>query len=263
MSSVTHFAQLRDSRTAYSIYGDGPPILLIHGAEATRSSFDALAERLAHSMTVCSYDQRQCGDTESSTDPASLLDLVDDAAQLAVELKLEKLTVLGTSFGGRLAQGLAIRHPELVDRLVLCNTWPLNVALEAINLAGLAKLQALRHALPDTARALAEAYYGRDHVDRHPELVTRFAQRAGAGPGLRTTLARSTQPLPPEGITVPTLLIVGTADQVVPPRQMRSMHQQIAGSTLVEIEGAHHAITVERPVEVARAIESFVVGEPL
>jgi len=264
MNSAIRTVQLRDTCTAYSVQGsEGPPIVLIHGAEATRVSFERIGALLGRKLTVYSYDQRQCGETRSEADATSILDLVDDAAQFIEALALEGATVLGTSFGGRIAQGLAIRYPRLVGRLVLCNTWPLDVALEAANPQGMARLHALRLGLPDTARELAEAYYGPAHVGLHPELVARFAQQSGGGSGVgpRTALARSTQPLAARQIAVPTLLVCASQDEVVPPRVTREMHDQVAGSQLVEIEGTHHAITVERPAEVAGAIEAFLQRE--
>ncbi len=262
MNSITRLAQLRDTQTAYSQYGDaGPPILLIHGAEATRSSFEEISQILCGSMTVYSYDQRQCGETRGGVSPSSVIDLIDDAAQLLEELGLKKLTVLGTSFGGRIAQGLAIYRPQLMERLILCNTWPLDVELEVANVNGVARLHVLRTGLPATARPLAEAYYGADYVARHPDLITRFAQRTGNGSKERTKLVRTTHPLPPQLIAVPTLLISGSEDVVVPMQIMHEMHARIAGSCMVDIQGGHHAITIERAAEVASWVKAFVQRE--
>lgn len=251
-------AELSRARTAYSVAGRGPAILLVHGLEATRNSFAALTSVLSESMTVYSYDQRDCGDTRNETPASSLLDLVDDAAELVRTLGIGDLTVLGTSFGGRIAQGLAIQHPALVKRLVLCNTWPIDTALETANWVGVARLAALRMGLPATARWLAQSYYGPRYVESHPELVERFARRQPAS--ARTALVRQRHPLPLERIKVASLLISGTSDPVVPTRIMRAMQARIAGSVLVELQGAHHAVTVERPLDVALEIEAFCLG---
>ena len=259
--SSTQFVQLRHARTAFRVCGEGPPLLLIHGAEATGSSFDALARTLSKSMTVIAYDQRECGETQAVEPATQLPELVDDAAELIDALGLGKPTVLGTSFGGRLAQGLAILYPQKVDRLVLCNTWPLDAALEAINPPGVARLVELRSGLPDTARRLAQAYYGPDYVAAHPELVDRFARGSGMGSS-RAGLIRQVHRLLPERIDAPTLLLSGSRDEVVPPHIMQGLHQKIRSSQLVEIEEAHHAITVEWPGKVAREIEAFVKGTP-
>lgn len=252
---MTMHIDLSQARTAYSVSGEGPPILLIHGYEATRNSFAALTSELSKSMTVYSYDQRDCGETQSKVSANSLLELVDDAAELIRALGIKNLMVLGTSFGGRLAQGLAIQHPDLVARLVLCNTWPIDIALESANWMGVARLATLRMGLPATARWLAQSYYGSAYVDSHPELVERFAQKKPKNP--RTMLIRKTHGLRLEGITVPSLLISGTSDPIVPTRIMRGMQTRIEGSTLVEIPGAHHAVTVERPLDVSLEIEEF------
>ncbi len=257
---ATRHAPTRHARTAWSVRGEGPPILLIHGAEATRTSFEPLAALLSARLTVYSYDQRGCGETESDSEPRSILDLVEDAAQLVEALGLARTNVLGTSFGGRIAQGLAIRHPAQVDRLVLCNTWPLDVSLDTAHAAGTRHLQALRAALPGSARELAETFYGSDHAERHPELVARMARRAGQAAGSRGTLARSTAALRCEDIAAPTLLVAGSRDVVVPPRLMHEMQARIRGSRIVDVEGGHHAITVERPAAVAHEVEAFLAS---
>lgn len=119
---MVHFADLQNSKTAYELNGLGHPLLLIHGAEADRHSFKALANALAGSATVITYDQRDCGDTVNHAGTSSLVDLAHDAAQLIRWLGLGPVAVMGTSLGGRVAQALALLYPDQVRDLVLCNT---------------------------------------------------------------------------------------------------------------------------------------------
>ena len=104
---------------AYARSGTGPPIVLMHGAEADHSMFATLVAQLEKRLTVIACDQRASGDTCKSHEPYTLEDTGDDAAALIEGLGFEKAHVYGTSLGSLIAQSLAVRHPERVDRLVL------------------------------------------------------------------------------------------------------------------------------------------------
>src|SRR6186997_1153721 len=104
----------------------------MHGAEASRQMFGALVPLLAPHFTVIAYDQRDCGETESPEQAATLAQLAGDARALIEGLGFAKAHVFGSSYGGRVAQMLAATHPGLVDRLVLGSTWPLPHSFAAL-----------------------------------------------------------------------------------------------------------------------------------
>ena len=79
---MTRFAQAGEVRVAFDIEGQGDPLLLMHGAEASRQMFAALVPLLAPHFTVIAYDQRDCGETEAPARPSTLADLARDAQQL-------------------------------------------------------------------------------------------------------------------------------------------------------------------------------------
>src|SRR5215510_5674937 len=111
--------QANGTTIAYARSGTGPPIVLMHGAEADHSMFATLAAQLEKRLTVIAYDQRDSGDTCNPGQPYTLEDMDDDAAALIEGLGFEKAHVYGTSLGSLIAQSLAVRHPRRVDRLVL------------------------------------------------------------------------------------------------------------------------------------------------
>jgi len=117
--------QAGELRIAFECQGDGPPLLLMHGAEASRQMFAELVPHLSKHFTVIGYDQRDCGETEGPEHASTLADLADDARQFIAALGLTRAHVFGSSFGGRVAQALALLHPGVVDHLVLGSTWPL------------------------------------------------------------------------------------------------------------------------------------------
>src|SRR4029077_16679396 len=75
---------------AYARTGAGPPIVLMHGAEADHSMFAPLAAQLEKRLTVIAYDQRDSGDTRNPRQPYTLEDMADDAAALTKGLDIEK-----------------------------------------------------------------------------------------------------------------------------------------------------------------------------
>jgi 3-oxoadipate enol-lactonase len=101
----------------YARSGTGPPIVLMHGAEADHSMFAPLAAQLAKRLTVIAYDQRDSGDTRNPEQPYTLEDMGDDAAALIEGLGIEKAHVYGTSLGSLIAQSLAVHHPERVEEI--------------------------------------------------------------------------------------------------------------------------------------------------
>jgi 3-oxoadipate enol-lactonase len=139
--------------------GDGPALVLMHGAEANRAMFSALVPLLAGRFTVITYDQRDSGDTESPERAATLAELADDAHALILARGFPRAHVFGSSFGGRVAQAFAILHPTAVDRLILGSTWPLPHALSTLSPESAARMDELRRRLPGSAQELARLFF--------------------------------------------------------------------------------------------------------
>lgn len=256
---MTRFVAANGTSTACDVLGDGLPIVLIHGAEATRESFTALAQALAAHACVVTYDQRGCGETTDDGSEHHIPELAEDAAQLMAALGFERYAVMGTSLGGRVAQALAHAHGARLGALVLCNTWPLDRALAELDPQGATELRALRAGLPGTARALAERFYTAAHVARHPALADRFARAPATS--RRSLLALETHPLPAERIAVPTLCVSGTDDRVVPPPVLRQLAARIPGARIEALEGVGHSAAVQAPAALAQRIASFILPD--
>ncbi len=119
--------------TAYRKTGAGAPLVLLHGGEADHGMFDGLVRVLNGHFTVIAYDQRDSGATRNPAAPYSLAHLADDAAALIRGLGHDRAHVLGTSLGGLIAQVLAARHPDCIDRLILSSTWKVNKSPLEVN----------------------------------------------------------------------------------------------------------------------------------
>src|SRR5262249_55668920 len=106
----------------YERRGTGPPVLIIPGIPAVVSDCAPLGDALCGSFDVIVYDNRGSGGSEKPDAPYSAELLARDAAALLGILSINHVRVLGFSFGGMIAQHLALEFPHLVARLVLACT---------------------------------------------------------------------------------------------------------------------------------------------
>lgn len=119
------YARVRDLDVYYEIHGSGPPLLSISGSGGDLRTTPGQADGLlTRHFTVLSYDQRGLGRTTVTEGPYSMEQYADDAAGLLDAVGWTSAHVVGMSFGGMVAQHLAIRHPARVERLVMGCTSP-------------------------------------------------------------------------------------------------------------------------------------------
>lgn len=261
---MTRYIATGDALTACTVSGDGPPLLLMHGAEASRQMFDDITPHLASRFTVIAYDQRDCGETTSPPVPATLAQLALDAKSLLAGLCIGRAHVFGSSFGGRVAQAFAVGHPDCIDRLVLGSTWALPSSLLALNPEGSRHVQALRRGLPGSAQELARVFFPEEFLMQRPALRDIFArvQPRSERAERRAAAVAETLDLPLSAIQSPTLLLAGDSDQVVPARLTFDLANQIARTQLALLPGVGHATCLQAPAEVAQAVIRFFDGHP-
>jgi pimeloyl-ACP methyl ester carboxylesterase len=256
---MTKFSKVSGANIAYEIQGEGPPLVLIHGAEGSRRSFDKIAPNLSKWFTVISYDQRDCGETENVDQPASLDILANDIKQLLANLGYATASVYGTSFGGRVAQAFALLYPELIDRLILASTWPISRMLKDLNPEVALTIFKLRQNLPDSAELLAEYFFPPDYLKQNPQYKLHFknANPKSDRSVRRAGVVTSFLSLDISDIRARTLLIAGLMDRLVPPELTIGMERLIANCESKVIEGAGHVSYLQMPDEVIRHIEEF------
>ena len=104
--------------------GEGPRLLFVNGSGATIESAGLLIDAFARCFEVVVHDQRGLGRTTVPAEQPTMADFARDAAALLDHVGWERASVFGISFGGMVAQELAVTWPERIDRLVLCCTSP-------------------------------------------------------------------------------------------------------------------------------------------
>ncbi|MDM8532127.1 alpha/beta hydrolase [Anaerolineales bacterium HSG25] len=107
---------------SYDVIGQGAPILFLHGIFVSRQSWQPQLNYFAANHQVITCDLRGHGESGSSADNYNVALLADDLVTLLDSLNIEKVACCGHSFGGMVAQELALRHPERVSRLILAET---------------------------------------------------------------------------------------------------------------------------------------------
>jgi pimeloyl-ACP methyl ester carboxylesterase len=240
--------------------GEGPPLLLLHGAEADHSMFNAFGAALAPHFTVIAYDQRDSGGTRNAPAPYGLSELADDLAALIAALGFARAHVFGTSFGGAIAQVAAIRHPACIDRLVLASTFRVGVPVASINPEGFPKFAELRSRLPETLPAFAEYFFPPSYIATHPQALSIFTgnKRDAGQRGRRGAVLAQPVEVALGAIAAPTLVLVGNEDRLIPPAHTLSLAREIAGARTALIQGVGHVGTIQDPAAVAAEVIAFL-----
>lgn len=244
--------------TSFRAEGAGPPLILVHGLQVGQELFDELRPHLKASFTVITYDQRDRGNTEFEPAAYTTDDLADDLAALIEALGFSRAHVLGTSFGGMVAQAFALRHGELLDRLVLGATSQAPFRSERISGPVAELLGALEHGEAERARSIlarmapaaASAATG-GHTstwsNRDDGLMRRFA----------ATRAFDTRDRLGE-IVAETLVIHGRDDAAVPVADALSMVGDIRVADAILLADCGHSWENERPARAAAVITAFL-----
>jgi 3-oxoadipate enol-lactonase len=248
-------------RLAWEEHGAGAPVLLVHGLGYTRQGWGPLRDLLARSYRVLSYDNRGIGESEIPPGPYTVAELADDAVDVLDAAGAERAHVIGASLGGMVAQLLAAEQPERVERLVLVGTTPggaggyplpqqtLVLMTEAASLPPEVALRRfVENALAPGSPLVDEVFAYRQ---QHPPDPAGWAAQAAAGVAWDADgrLGR---------IAAPTLVVAGTADAVVDPRNAQLLADAIPGAKLELIDGAGHLPFWERAEEFAALVERFL-----
>ena len=123
-STPGHYADIGPLHMYYEDVGTGAPIVLLHGGGSTaQTSFGRIIPALARTHRVIAPEQQAHGHTPDLPRPLSFEQMADDTAALLAQLGVHDADIIGFSNGGMVALQLALRHPEVVHKLVLCSSF--------------------------------------------------------------------------------------------------------------------------------------------
>jgi pimeloyl-ACP methyl ester carboxylesterase len=242
---------------------DAPVLVLIHGWSLDgEMTFHRVIPSLAERFRVIVPDLRNHGRSDWIRAPFSIEDLAADVAGVLDSIGVGRATVVGYSLGGMVAQMLALRHPRFVEKMILAGTAarPIDryrtIAWFGLRAArALARISRYELSLGTTTVLSRGGGITRRHrrwmfealMRRDPALFYEAGFAAWRFDS-RRELAR---------VSVPTLIIVPTADQVVPARTQREMASLLPAAEIVELRGARHESILSQPEDYVTAISRF------
>jgi 3-oxoadipate enol-lactonase len=259
MTAIPHFSML----------GDGPTVLMLHGIGGGHDAFAPQLEALGcQGYRAISWDMPGYG-RSAPVEPYTFKALAQSCVALIEALKTPQVVLVGHSMGGMVAQEVAARRPELVSRLVLAGTssafgngdgaWqrefitartaPLDAGQSMEQLAARLVPQMIGPGASPEGAALAQRCMG-----GVPAATYRKALEALVTFDKREALAR---------ISVPTLLVAGEFDKTAPPAVMQRMAQKIVGSEYIELRNMGHLLPLEAPEEFSECLVRFVRRNPV
>lgn len=253
----------------FEIHGTGQPLVLISGLGNTRWQWHRMVPLLAEHFQVITFDNRGVGQSDKPPGPYTAQMLAADTLGLLDGLGIEKAIIMGHSMGGFIAQAIALDSLEHLDKLILCSTnfgGPRHVpvtpeAMKVLTDISSDPLTRFKNGLSvSTAPGWAEI---------NPEMIQKWIEWRAANPiepaAYQSQLAIGLSLLPEAAsfenrlsrISVPTLILFGAHDKVVPPENAALLAEKIALSKVVILPDAGHFFPIEIPDTAARAVIDF------
>ena len=229
-----------------TVKGNDPPLVLLHGGGSTiDTSFGKVLRSFAETRQVIAFEQQGHGHTADIDRPFSFEQSADDAAALLRHLKIGNADFFGYSNGGNIALQIAIRHPEVVRKLV--------VASAMLKRDGLYPefWESMKHATLESMPAeLKEAY---TRVAPHPEQLSAFHDKSVR----RMSEFKDWRPEDIQKIGAPTMVMIADGD-IVRPEHAVEMFRLLPHAQLAVLPGTDHMTLVNRAEWQVSMIEAFL-----
>jgi 3-oxoadipate enol-lactonase len=242
--------------------GPGPLLVFSHALGLDHEMWAPVVEALAAQHPMLLYDHRGHGSSGYGGGAWSLDDLVEDAAALIRAQADAPVVFVGLSMGGMVAQGLAVRHPDLLRGVVLAHT--VSGYGDAARQAWAQRVETVRtsgmEAVVDTVVA---RYLGRDFLTDHPQvgealratlLVNDSMSYAASCEAVAQVDWRASLP----AVRCPTLVIAGRHDLGAPVEEAQRIAAAIPDARLEILEHSAHLSPIEEPLALVAALEQFL-----
>ncbi len=272
-SPASHFIKWRGAELHYTDEGTGFPLLMIHGFGGAYTNFSKLANIMKNDYRVIRIDLPGFGlsDFPEVTPNENYLQGYRDYLSFILDtLHLDSVYVIGNSMGGAMTWVLAVDHPDRVKKIVLLNSAGYDSEEVAGKLA-MFKFKSVRGVFEKgmpmflSWQGIRKAYYKDEQIE--DSMVIRnnkFTNREG---NIRhmLNLALSSQ-FPDtaliQQVTVPTLIVWGKEDEIIPVEHAERFHRDIKGSQLVVLDQCGHCPMMEEPEKTKELAEKFFNNNP-
>jgi 3-oxoadipate enol-lactonase len=250
---------------SYDRAGSGPPLLLIMGMSGTFDHWDAgFLEDLRRDFDVIVYDHRGVGSSSPLDGPITIAQLAEGAAGLLAALEIDSAHVLGISMGGMVAQDLALAHPERIHTLALGCTY---CGGDGSALASEDVMRKLAEGMAsgERERAIRAGWEvnvspgfaaNEDAYARFLEIGLRRAVPVEVIMAQMRAITEHDTSAHLPGIELPTLVLHGTLDQMLPVQNGHMIAGLIEGSRLEIFDGVGHLFFWEQPERSAELVRA-------
>jgi 3-oxoadipate enol-lactonase len=254
-----------DAEIAYTVMGSGPDVVLLHAFPSSHEMWLPVAEKVAQRYRVTLIDLRGHGDSTPGEGPATMQKHAGDVARVCREAGVGTAVFGGVSIGGYILFEFWRRYREQVRALMLCNTR----ASADTEEARLSRLKSAEEVLQRGPEQFLESMLlkllGESTRRNRPDLVaaarkTMRGSTAGIAAAQRGMAERSDSMATLKTIKVPTLILAGAEDTLIPMAEADAMQRDIRKGELRVIPQAGHYSVFERPEESTRVIRGFLDG---
>ncbi|MFC1921480.1 alpha/beta fold hydrolase [Chloroflexota bacterium] len=257
-----------DININYEIHGEGEPLLLIMGLGGDLTRWFRILPILAKEYMVIIFDNRGAGKSDKPDIAYTMEMMADDAAGLLNNIGIDAAHTFGISLGGMIALNYALRHPGKVLSLILgctrCGgTHSINDPEGASSALNPELIQVLSP--EERARAMMPYLWSQEFIDNNPDVVEQHITSSMENPIDFTGYSRQmgaaathdTFDRLPE-IKLPTLVIAGDADRLIPVENSPIIASGIPGAELVILKGIGHGFYTEARDETGRIVIDFM-----
>jgi pimeloyl-ACP methyl ester carboxylesterase len=251
----------------YDEYGSGRPLLLVPGLSNSRLIWWKQTDVFSKKYHLIQMDNRDAGDSSLGEGPYTIGDMADDAAGLIRNLDLGGMNVIGWSMGGFISLELALRNPELVDRLILvCTSAGGRDYVQPSSEIQSILLPTRNEDIETRVRRIYPLLAAPGYMESHPEDMDQILEYEKAKRMTLKSYQRQLQAVmswPGVGnrltdISVPTLVVHGNADRLMPYDNGHFLSTRIPGAQLLSYDQVGHLPPIETPEQFNRDIMQFL-----
>lgn len=270
-----NFADVNEIKICYEIYGEGYPLILVHGFGAKKESWIAQIGALSKHFKVITFDNRGAGKSDRPDEPFTMEVFADDIKGFMDFFKIEKAHVMGWSLGGMIVQHFALKYPERINKIILIHTnykgaggeLYKNMRLDELELlkqdpakafwqgARLGYIHAFRKEMEANPKKKFHGLWSAEDLIKESTIdppTSRDIENQAHALDTHNTLERLSE------IKNQTLLLAASHDRLCPKSVMVEMHERMPNSILKAIEKAGNLSPLSRAPEVNQIIIDFL-----
>lgn len=246
---------------AYYEAGKGSTVILIHGLGADSRHWAANIDALSQNFRVIALDQIGYGQSDKPVMRYTVENFADYLYGFMVAAKIPKASLVGNSLGGWVALDFTIRHPQMVEKLILVDAAGLRPT-EALKLpkGGIKPLSLLNTRwffdLMDANKEWATVDLGPNAFARHLKNGDTYTIASSVA---EMMTGREFEDKRLKKVHTPTLIIWGRDDMLIPLAMGEQFHKEITGSEMLVIDGTGHIPMAGKPAEFNAAVKKFLL----